>query len=63
LLSGKFPSLQNSKYCWSSSPRITLLQIAVEFWRSNLSSSPAVSYHPLKQIALREILLLEEIQG
>jgi hypothetical protein len=45
LLSGKFPSLRNSEYRRSNSPRNTLLQIAVELRWSNLSSPPAVSYH------------------
>jgi hypothetical protein len=65
LLSGKFPSLRNSEYGLSSSPRKILLKIAVEFRRINLSSPPAVSYSTttLEQIALREILLLEEIKG
>jgi hypothetical protein len=35
-LSGKFPSLQKSEYCQSSSPRYALLQRAKELCRSNL---------------------------
>jgi hypothetical protein len=45
LLFGKFPSLRNSKYRRSSSPWNTLLQIGIEFRRSNPSSPPAVFYH------------------
>jgi hypothetical protein len=45
LLSGKFLFLRNSEYRRSSSPRNTLLQIALELRRSCLSSPPAVSYH------------------
>jgi hypothetical protein len=64
-LSGKFPSLRKSEYRRSNSLWNTLLQRALKLCRSNLSSPPVVSYHHagLEQIALREIILLEEIQG
>jgi hypothetical protein len=54
------PPLRKSEYRRSSSLQNTLLQRAVELCRSNLSFPLTTT---LEQIALREILLLEEIQG
>jgi hypothetical protein len=63
LLSGKFPSLRNSIYRQSSSPRNTLLQRAVELRGSSLFLLLRSLTTTLEQIVLREILLLEGIQG
>jgi hypothetical protein len=65
VLCGKFPSLRKSEYRRSNSLRNTLLQRAVEICRSNLSSPLLLRSltTTLEKIALREILLLEEIQG
>jgi hypothetical protein len=74
LFSGKFPSLQKSKYRRSNSIRNTLLHRAVipQEEPHFVALSPAGATSPLllrsltttlEQIALQEILLLEAIQG
>jgi hypothetical protein len=70
LLPGKFPSLRSSVYRRSNSPPLTSIRIPQE--ESHFVALPAGATSPLlvrsrtttpEQIALREILLQEEIQG